>query len=168
MIWRTNNHGGGRHSVGAASRHFKRSAGFSSFCQHWHGPSHSKNNRIFPCPGRDNSEMSPAQRAGNVVPTESVLKGRRKLMCANIKINCCRELPVQPAWAIMVVFWIIPPKRPWSVSENSEGSCGEEYWSWARRLGWSIPAAGCADRVNAAHDQKTRRPKSFPAPDHQA
>jgi hypothetical protein len=39
-------------------------------------------------PGRDNSEISPAHRAGNVVPTESVLKGRRKLKCANIKMNC--------------------------------------------------------------------------------
>jgi hypothetical protein len=63
---------------------------YSSFCQHWHSSSHLKNNRKLPCPGRDNSEISPAQRAGNVVPTESVLTGRRKLMCANIKMNCYR------------------------------------------------------------------------------
>jgi hypothetical protein len=48
----------------------------------------SENNWKLPCPGRDNSEISPAQRAGNVVPTESVLKGRRELKCVNTKMNC--------------------------------------------------------------------------------
>jgi hypothetical protein len=65
-------------------------AGYISFYQHLHNSSHLKSNRMLPSPDRDNSEISPAQRAGNVVPTESVLTGRRKSKCANIKMNCYR------------------------------------------------------------------------------
>ena len=48
-----------------------------------------------------------------------------------------------------------------SLSENSEGSCGEGIWRWPRRRGRSIPEEGCNGRVNAGHRQKTRRPKGF-------
>ena len=51
-----------------------------------------------------------------------------------------------------------PPK---SLSENCVGSCGEGFWLWPRRRGRSIPAAGCDDRANAGHGQKTRRPEGF-------
>jgi hypothetical protein len=51
-----------------------------------------------------------------------------------------------------------------SLSENSVGGCGEGFWLWERRRGPSILAAGCKDRVNAAHGQKTRRPESFASP----
>ena len=50
---------------------------------------------------------------------------------------------------------------PESLSENSEGSCGEGIWRWPRRRGRSIPEEGCNGRVNAGHRQKTRRPKGF-------
>ena len=46
-------------------------------------------------------------------------------------------------------------------------SCGEGFWLWPRRRGpsrtgqRSIPAAGCNDRANAGHGQKTRRPEGF-------
>jgi len=50
-----------------------------------------------------------------------------------------------------------------SLSENSEGSCGERFWARPRRRGRSIPEAGYADRANAGHDQKIRRPKDIPA-----
>jgi len=49
------------------------------------------------------------------------------------------------------------------VSENCEGSCGEGFWLWPRRRGPSIPNAGCKDRANAGHGQKTRRPEGFRA-----
>jgi len=60
-----------------------------------------------------------------------------------------------------------------SLSENSGGSCGEGFWSWARRRGWrwcpsGRSAAGCDDRANAAHGQNPSPPKGFSAPDHQA
>ena len=48
-----------------------------------------------------------------------------------------------------------------SLSENSEGSCGEGLWRWARRRGRRIPAAGCSGRANADHRQKDRRPEGF-------
>ena len=48
-----------------------------------------------------------------------------------------------------------------SLSENSEGRCGEGFWLWPRRRGRSIPAAGCDGRANAGHRQKTRRPEGF-------
>src|SRR5215203_3700272 len=50
---------------------------------------------------------------------------------------------------------------PKSLSENWEGCCGEGFWLWARRRSPSIPAAGCKDRANEAHRQKTRRPEGF-------
>jgi len=50
-----------------------------------------------------------------------------------------------------------------SVSENCAGSCGEGFWLWPRRRGLSIPNAGCKDRANAGHGQKTRRPEGFRA-----
>ena len=50
-----------------------------------------------------------------------------------------------------------------SLSENSKGCCGRGYWLWARRRERSIPKAGCDDRANAAHSQKTRRPEGFRA-----
>ncbi|MBM3836709.1 MAG: GrpB family protein [Verrucomicrobia bacterium] len=50
-----------------------------------------------------------------------------------------------------------------SVSENCAGSCGEGFWLWPRRRGPSIPNAGCKDRANAGHGQKTRRPEGFRA-----
>jgi len=40
-------------------------------------------------------------------------------------------------------------------------SCGEGFWTGARRRGPSIPAAGCQDRANEAPVQKTRRPEGF-------
>src|SRR5437016_3796904 len=49
--------------------------------------------------------------------------------------------------------------QPWSLFENYPGRCGEGFWAWARRRGRRIPAAGCKDRANAAHGQKTRRPE---------
>ena len=50
---------------------------------------------------------------------------------------------------------------PKSLSENSEGRCGEGFWPWPRRRGRGIPAAGCDGRANAGHGQKTRRPEGF-------
>jgi len=50
-----------------------------------------------------------------------------------------------------------------SVSENCAESCGEGFWLWPRRRGPSIPNAGCKDRANAGHGQKTRRPEGFRA-----
>jgi len=55
------------------------------------------------------------------------------------------------------------PKSHKSVSENCAGSCGEGFWLWPRRRGPSIPNAGCKDRANAGHGQKTRRPEGFRA-----
>ncbi|MBM3836386.1 MAG: PQQ-like beta-propeller repeat protein [Verrucomicrobia bacterium] len=49
------------------------------------------------------------------------------------------------------------------MSENCAGSCGEGFWLWPRRRGPSIPNAGCKDRANAGHGQKTRRPEGFRA-----
>ena len=48
-----------------------------------------------------------------------------------------------------------------SVTGNGVGSCGEGFWLWPRRLGRSIPKAGCDGRANAGHGQKTRRPEGF-------
>ena len=48
-----------------------------------------------------------------------------------------------------------------SLFENYEGCCGEGFWLWPRRRGPSIPAAGCKERANAGHRQKTRRPEGF-------
>src|SRR5713101_6532592 len=48
-----------------------------------------------------------------------------------------------------------------SLFGNYEGCCGEGFWLWPRRRGRSIPAAGCDDRPNAGHGQKTRRPEGF-------
>jgi len=44
-----------------------------------------------------------------------------------------------------------------SLSENCAGSCGEG----PSRTGRRIPAAGCNDRANAGHRQKTRRPQGY-------
>jgi hypothetical protein len=54
-------------------------------------------------------------------------------------------------------------ESPGSLIENHEGCCGEGFWLWTRRRGRSIPAAGCNDRANAGHGQKTRRPEGFRA-----
>src|SRR5713226_4433047 len=48
-----------------------------------------------------------------------------------------------------------------SLFGNYEGRCGEGFWLWPRRRVPSIPAAGCKERVNAGHGQKTRRPEGF-------
>src|SRR5713226_10444060 len=48
-----------------------------------------------------------------------------------------------------------------SLFGNYEGCCGEGFWLWPRRRVPSIPAAGCKERVNAGHGQKTRRPEGF-------
>jgi hypothetical protein len=48
-----------------------------------------------------------------------------------------------------------------SLFENYAGCCGEGFCPWPRRRGRSIPAAGCNDRANASHGQKTRRPAGF-------
>src|SRR5713226_3196022 len=48
-----------------------------------------------------------------------------------------------------------------SLFGNYEGCCGEGFWLWPRWRGRSIPAAGCDDRTNAGHGQKTRRPEGF-------
>src|SRR5438309_3506119 len=50
---------------------------------------------------------------------------------------------------------------PKSLFGNYEGRCGEGFWLWPRRRVPSIPAAGCKERVNAGHGQKTRRPEGF-------
>src|SRR6266545_3796438 len=55
-----------------------------------------------------------------------------------------------------------------SLMENYDGRCDEGFWLWPRRRGRSIPAAGCDDRANAGHGQKTRRPEGFRAKDHLA
>src|SRR6266487_6729208 len=48
-----------------------------------------------------------------------------------------------------------------SLFGNYEGRCGEGFWPWPRRRVPSIPAAGCKERANAGHGQKTRRPEGF-------
>src|SRR5258708_34684597 len=48
-----------------------------------------------------------------------------------------------------------------SLFGNYEGRCGEGFWLWPRGRVPSIPAAGCKDRANAGHGQKTRRPEGF-------
>src|SRR5260221_9885983 len=48
-----------------------------------------------------------------------------------------------------------------SLVGNYEGRCGEGFWLWPRRRVRSIPAAGCKERANAGHGQKTRRPEGF-------
>ena len=48
-----------------------------------------------------------------------------------------------------------------SLFGNYEGRCGEGFWLWPRRRVPRIPAAGCKERVNAGHGQKTRRPEGF-------
>src|SRR6266704_7187661 len=50
-----------------------------------------------------------------------------------------------------------------SLFGNYEGACGEGFWPWPRRRVPSIPAAGCKERANAGHGQKTRRPEGFRA-----
>src|SRR5258706_5231686 len=50
-----------------------------------------------------------------------------------------------------------------SLFGNYEGRCGEGFWPWPRRRVPSIPAAGCKERANAGHGQKTRRPEGFRA-----
>src|SRR5215216_4981483 len=55
------------------------------------------------------------------------------------------------------------PSNLRSLSENWEGCCGEGFWLWARRRSSRIPAAGCKDRANAGHRQKTRRPEGYRA-----
>src|SRR5712692_38853 len=42
---------------------------------------------------------------------------------------------------------------------------GEGFWPWPRRRVPRIPAAGCKERANAGHGQKTRRPEGFRAKD---
>ncbi len=49
--------------------------------------------------------------------------------------------------------WLTAPMLK-SLSENSEGRCGEGFWPWPRRRGWRIPATGCAGRANAGHGKK--------------
>src|SRR5713101_8434545 len=48
-----------------------------------------------------------------------------------------------------------------SLFGNYEGCCGEGFWLWPRWRVPRIPAAGCDDRTNAGHGQKTRRPEGF-------
>src|SRR5229473_3321617 len=48
-----------------------------------------------------------------------------------------------------------------SLFGNYEGRCGEGFWPWPRRRVPRIPAAGCKERANAGHGQKTRRPEGF-------
>jgi hypothetical protein len=50
-----------------------------------------------------------------------------------------------------------------SLSENSEGCCGEGFWLEPRRLGPSIPEAGCKAQANDGPGQKHRRstPRNF-------
>ncbi len=48
-----------------------------------------------------------------------------------------------------------------SLFGNYEGRCGEGFWRRPRRRVPRIPAAGCKDRANAGHGQKTRRPEGF-------
>src|SRR5260370_24906910 len=49
-----------------------------------------------------------------------------------------------------------------SLFGNYEGRCGEGFWLWPRRSGRAQrPAAGCKERANAGHGQKTRRPEGF-------
>src|SRR5260370_14152739 len=48
-----------------------------------------------------------------------------------------------------------------SLLGNYEGRCGKGFWLWPRRRVPSIPAAGCKERANAGHGQKTRRPEGF-------
>src|SRR5260370_39316311 len=51
--------------------------------------------------------------------------------------------------------------EPQSLFGNYEGRCGEGFWLWPRRRVPSIPVAGCKERANAGHGQKTRRPEGF-------
>src|SRR6266700_6560806 len=53
------------------------------------------------------------------------------------------------------------PNGAQSLFGNYEGRCGEGFWLWPRRRVPSIPAAGCKERANAGHGQKTRRPEGF-------
>src|SRR5258708_35762695 len=48
-----------------------------------------------------------------------------------------------------------------SLFGNDEGRCGEGFWLWPRRRVPRIPAAGCKERANAGHGEKTRRPEGF-------
>ena len=48
-----------------------------------------------------------------------------------------------------------------SLFGNYEGRCGEGFWLWPRGRVPRIPAAGCKERANAGHGQKTRRPEGF-------
>ena len=50
-----------------------------------------------------------------------------------------------------------------SLFENYEWACGRGFWLWPRRRVPRIPKAGCKERANASHGQKTRRPKGFRA-----
>src|SRR6266478_1120551 len=56
----------------------------------------------------------------------------------------------------------VAPTGPKSLFGNYEGRCGEGFWLWPRRP-WprAAPAAGCKERANAGHGQKTRRPEGF-------
>lgn len=49
--------------------------------------------------------------------------------------------------------------------KSCEGFCGEGFWLGTRRLGRSIPAAGCDGQANAGPRQNTRRPEGFRAKD---
>jgi hypothetical protein len=51
--------------------------------------------------------------------------------------------------------------EPQSLFGNYEERCGEGFWLWPRRRVPSIPAAGCTERANAGHGQKSRRPEGF-------
>jgi len=80
---------------------------------------------------------------------------KRQVFCAYLRLfalNCA-------------YFWNIFSK---SLFGNYERACGWGFWLWRRRRGASaqapsIPKAGCKERANAGHSQKTRRPEGFRA-----
>src|SRR5258708_34755865 len=56
---------------------------------------------------------------------------------------------------------MVSVEPPESLFGTCEGRCGEGFWLWRRRRVPRIPAAGCKERANAGHGQKTRRPEGF-------
>jgi len=77
------------------------------------------------------------------------------------KRSCAVSLPKSPGSLKKVSAAQFQRISTFSLSENSEGSCGEGFWWWPRRRGRRIPAVACNGRANAGHRQKTRRPEGF-------
>src|SRR5260370_3618640 len=73
-----------------------------------------------------------------------------------LKVDSVGETPTGATGTVALPFSFAK-----SLFGNYEGRCGEGFWLWPRRRVPSMPAAGCKERANAGHGQKSRRPEGF-------